>query len=54
MGQGQVEGGRQELDLNKSADPEITLHYPYKRSVDQLTCLITNMRPIEKEGVFPN
>jgi hypothetical protein len=54
IGQGQVGGGRRELDLNQSADPEITLHYPYKRSVDQLTQLITNLRSLDKEGLFPN
>ena len=50
-GEGSSRGG---LDLNKSADPEITFDYAFKRSVEVFSDLISHMSPTEKERVFPN
>jgi hypothetical protein len=55
-GGGPSEGGssRGGLDLNKSADPEITFNCAFKRSVEVLSDLLSRMKLSEKERVIPN
>jgi hypothetical protein len=55
-GGGPSEGGssRGGLDLNQSADPEITLNCAFTRSVEVLSDLLSRMKLSEKERVIPN
>jgi hypothetical protein len=49
-----VGGGRLELDLNRSADPEMTHPIPYQKCMDKLTGVVTRLRVSVKEDLFPN
>lgn len=49
-----VGGGRLELDLNRSADPEMTHPIPYQKCMDKLTGVVTRLRVSVKEDLFPH